>query len=103
MALVGRLAMSGSLEFVPERVHGGCQMGELFEVKLAERLELGGSPRRELQPDHAVVRRILSTGDEPGAFGPIDEADRAVVAQKQVAGDVANGRPLWVRVTPNCQ
>jgi hypothetical protein len=37
MALVLALSLPRSLERVPQRVHGGCEVGELLEVQFAER------------------------------------------------------------------
>ncbi len=45
-----------------------------------------------------MVVPVLRAADEPGGFGAVDEADRAVVTQEQVVGDVADRRASGVRI-----
>jgi hypothetical protein len=54
-----------------------------------------------VQPDDPVVVPVLTPSDEPGGLGSIDQADCAVVAQQQVFGHVADGRPAPIGMTPN--
>lgn len=44
----------------------------------------------ESDVDDPVVGRVEGALDEPGPFGPVDQLDRRVVAQEEVAGDVAH-------------
>ncbi len=42
-------------------------------------------------PDHPAVFSVRRPLHHPGGFGPVDELDRAVRPQQQVAGQVAHG------------
>ena len=90
--------MAGVLEGVPQRVHRRREVRELLEVLLAERLELPGALIGEAQAHDAEVVGVLAARDQPGLLGAVDEPDRAVVAQHEVAGDVADRRPARVAV-----
>jgi hypothetical protein len=50
-----------------------------------------------------MVGPIMTSLDETGGFGPIDETDRAVVAKEQVVGDVADRRSACVATPANGQ
>ena len=63
---------------------GQMRGGEVTELVLAE---FG-----EHDPDDPAVLVIARPADEPGVFGPVDEFHRAVVAQQQVPGQLADGR-----------
>lgn len=53
---------------------------ELLEVATAEAGELARPVRGEPEADRALVVRIVLAADEPGVGGPVDQADRAVMA-----------------------
>ena len=70
------------------------EVPELVEVS-------GGQPVQALlavgtEPDtgEAAADVIAPSLHEPGRLGVVDQLDRAVVAQQQVAGEVADGRAL---------
>jgi hypothetical protein len=89
----GRMARAvrAALEGVPERVHRGRQVRELLEVLLAERLEPPRALVGEPQADRAEVVRVGRPAQQARGLGPVDEADRAVMAEEQVLRDVADG------------
>ena len=92
-------AVARVLEGVPQGVHGRREVGQLVEVLLAERLELARALLGEAQAHDAEVVVVLAARDQPGLLGAIDEPDRAVMAQHEVAGDVADGRSARVVMT----
>ena len=51
---------------------------------------LAGEP----DPDHPAIFPVRHPFHQPGGFGPVDELDRAVRPQQQVAGQVAHCRGL---------
>jgi hypothetical protein len=63
-----------------------------------QRLGAAGS---ELQPNDPVVVAVLKPADEPSALRPVDQADRAVMAQEQVLGHVADRRAAPIGMTSN--
>ncbi len=46
-----------------------------------------------------MVIGVSSSGDETRLLGPVHEPDRTVVAQQQVVGHLAHGRPAPVGVS----
>ncbi len=52
-----------------------------------------GAERGQAQADDPAVARVLLPLHQPGLLGPVDQPHGAVVAQQQVAGDVADGGP----------
>jgi hypothetical protein len=87
------------LEGVPQGMHGRREVGQLVEVLLAEGLELACALVGEAQAHDAEVVVILAARDQSSLLGAIDEADRTVVAQDEVAGDIPDGRSARVAVT----
>lgn len=55
-------------------------------------LTVGG----ELEAHDALVGVIGDPPEEAGALRPVDELDRAVVAEEEVGGHVAHRRPALV-------
>ncbi len=68
-----------------------------------EGLEPFGAERGELEPHQTVVLGVPDPGHEAGGFGPVDQADGAVVAQEQDVGHVGDRRAAGVTVAPNGQ
>ena len=66
-------------------------------------LEAGRAVRREHEPDLALVGAIRAALDEPRGHGPVDELDRAVVAQQEVVRHVPHRRTVGVTVTAHGQ
>jgi len=97
----GSTAVVGAfvLERLPEGVHGGSEVTELFEMLLAEGFELGGAAGREPETDDTVVLGVLGALEQPGRDGAVDEADGAVMSEEQVIGDVSDGRSGRVVMT----
>ena len=60
-----------------------CARGEL--------LESAGAERGQAQADDPAVPRVLVPLHQPRLLRPVDQPHRAVVAQQQVARDVADG------------
>ena len=75
--------MAGALEGVPQSVHRRCEVRELLEVLLAERLQLLGTPIGEAQSHDAEVVGVLAARDQPGLLGAVDEPHRAVGADRR--------------------
>lgn len=53
--------------------------------------------------DHAAVVLVFQALDQAGGLRPVDKAHGAVVAQEEVAGQVADGRPARVLVAADGQ
>ena len=70
---------------------------------LRQRLETLAPRRGELQPDDPVVLGVAHPLDQPGRYGPVDEADGAVVAEEEVVGHLADRRPPVVGVPSDGQ
>ena len=58
-----RAAVAVLLEGLPEGLHCGGQVGELFEVQFAERLELARALVGEPQAHDAEVVGVLAAGE----------------------------------------
>src|SRR5262245_41634777 len=74
------------------RSQADLQAVQLLEVGGRERRQAAAAPRREAEPDDAPIVRVDLALDEPGAFGPVDELDGAVVAEQQMFRDVTDRR-----------
>ena len=66
-------------------------LAQLVEAPAAERGQKLADDRWSL---------VGSTADQPGGFGPVDELDGAVVPEQEYLGDVSDGRPVPVLLTP---
>ena len=60
-----------------------------------------GAAGSEVQPDDPVVVAVLNPADEPGGLRSVDQPDRAVMAQEQVLGHVADRRTAPIGMTSN--
>lgn len=74
-------------------------MGELVHVDCGERIELVRSGLGERDPHDALIVWVDGALDQPSVDGAVDQSDRAVVTQDEVAGDLADGRACRVGVT----
>jgi hypothetical protein len=72
-------------------------------MSLCERIELGDAGLREGDTDHTLIGRVGSAPDQSVGSCAIDQADRAVMAQDEVLGQVANRGSLVAGVTANRQ
>ena len=84
-------------------IYAGAAMsksrGNIVEpMPLVQRLGAAGS---EAQADDPVVVTVLTAADEPRGLGPVDQPDRAVMAQEQVLGHVADRRPTLIGMPSN--
>jgi len=79
------------VEPVHETLHDGRELDQLFEVSSGELIEQPLSFRGEHEVHDPPVVLIHPPPHEPSLFGSIDELDRAVVAQEEMVGDVADG------------
>jgi hypothetical protein len=79
----------------------GSEAFELFKVERRERFELHGPYRGEAEADDPLVVLVAGAGHQSSLLGPVDEADGAVVAEKQVVGGLADGRASRVGVAAN--
>jgi hypothetical protein len=57
----------------------------------------------QLQAHDTTILVVASTPDEASDVGAVDQADRAVVTQQQVVGDLADGRASRVAVATDGQ
>jgi hypothetical protein len=73
----------------------------LFEVESGQCFESGGPVLGEMQPNDAMIVIVATAPDEASGVGPIDEPDRAVVAEKQVIGHFTDGRPSRIGMASN--
>ena len=74
---------------------------ELFEVALAETCQLVGSGSGDGEANHSMVGGVTRAAEVAGLHGAIDEAGRAVVAEQQSLGNVADRRGLRSGVSPD--
>ena len=72
-------------------------------MHLGELHEDARSLGSQAQADHAAVVLVLQALDQARGFRPVHQADGAVVAQEEVAGHVADGRPARVLVAADGQ
>ena len=63
---------------------------ELFEMEGRERLEALSTDFRELNANDSVVLGVPGARDQPSSVSTVDKADRAVVAQQEVVGHLAD-------------
>lgn len=54
-----------------------------------------------MEPDDTMVVLGPGANDEPCRFGPVDEANRAVVTKEQIVGNLTDGWTLWTAVPSN--
>lgn len=80
-----------------------AQLGELFEVASAELTEAAAAQWCQAQPHDPVVLAVGSAPYEAGCFGPVDQADRAVVPDQEHFGDLTDSRRSPIPVTSDRQ
>jgi hypothetical protein len=88
---------------LPGRGQAQGETFELLEVEGRESFQSLSTSVGELQPDHPVVVVVAVSHDKASGIGPVDQLDRAVMAQEQVVGDFAHGRTARVAMAPNGQ
>jgi hypothetical protein len=76
---------------------------ELFEVKSGKDLEPFGAIFSEMQSDHPVIVLVAGAAHETCRVSPVDEADRAVVKEQKIVGDLSDGRTTTVSMSTNGQ
>jgi hypothetical protein len=54
-----------------------------------------------MEPDDTMVVLGPDANNEPCRFGPVDEANRAVVTKEQIVGNLTDGWILWTAVPSN--
>jgi hypothetical protein len=79
------------------------QPRELFEVKRGKDLEPFGALLGEMQSDDPVIVFVASPAHETCRVRPINEADRAVVQEQKIVGDLSDGRTTVVAMSTNGQ
>ena len=67
-------------------------------MQLGERFEAACAVLGERETNGAPVVRVASALDEARSFRAVDEPDRAVVLEQEVAGDVADRGTGWIWV-----
>jgi drug/metabolite transporter (DMT)-like permease len=72
-------------------------------MHLGELHENARSLGSQAQADHAAVVLVLQALDQARGLRPVHQADGAVMAQEEVAGRVADGRPARVLVAADGQ
>src|SRR5581483_8291515 len=77
------------------------QASELLEVALRQALQHPQAAGGEREPDNPPVDPVASPPYQPCGLGSIHEPHGAVVAEQEVAGDVGDGRPVGIRVSPD--
>lgn len=80
------------VEIVPQGAKAIREPSELIAITGGETLECVRSGLRESQPNDARVVRVRAPSNEAGAHRSVDELHRAVVAKKEITGDVADCR-----------
>ena len=65
-----------------------------MEVQLGQRFEPAGAVCGECEAGRASMVRVNRALDEALCFGAVDETDGAVVAKKEVAGNVPDRRTI---------
>jgi hypothetical protein len=73
-------------------------VGKFLEVQFAECFQSARTFAGEVQTHGALVVGVGAARNQSGGLSAIDQLDRAVVAQQQVIGDVADRRPTRIRV-----
>ena len=86
-----------------ERVHRRSEASELLEVGGGESIEHPTALRGELEPHETSVATVAVPAHQAGPLGPVDELDRAVVAEQEMLGDVTDRRIVGPGVTPHRQ
>lgn len=94
-------AVAVALEGLPQGLHRGREVREFLQVQLAERFQLARPLVGEAQAHGAEVVGVLAAGEQSGLRCAIDQPDRAVVAQQEVGGNIAERRPARVGMAPN--
>jgi hypothetical protein len=67
---------------------------QAFQVSPGQLVQHAVAVAGQPDPDHPAVVPVRRPLHQPGGFGPVDELDRAVRPQQQVAGQVAHCRGL---------
>jgi len=68
------------------------EAGQLLNVQPGQPAQCVRSGPGEADPHHPAVLGVLVPADEPGGVGAVDQADGGVVAQKEVVGQLTDGR-----------
>jgi hypothetical protein len=92
---MGPLYRSQSLPHARELA---SQTFELFEMQSRQSLKSLCAGRGEAQPDHPVILLVPGPAYQAIRISTVDETHRAVVAQQQVVGHLANGWALGIAV-----
>ena len=69
----------------------GAQPPQLFEMEGGQLREQTGTEAGQGDAHDAPVVGVGLPRDQPRGLGPVDESDRAVVAELEVLGDVTDG------------
>jgi hypothetical protein len=93
------MLVASVLEGAPQRVHRRREVRQLLEVLLAERFELACAAIGETQAHDAEVVGVRAARDQSGLLGAVDEPHRAVGAQHEVPGDIADRWSVLIAVT----
>lgn len=67
-------------------------------MELRERLEAAGSVVGEREAHGSAAVGVGIPFDQAGVLRAVDESDRAVVSQQEVAGDISDGGTGWIWV-----
>jgi len=86
------------VEAVREGAQRGFEAPQFLEVQRAEVFEALGALRGQLEPDLTLVDGVGPPPHQARGDSAVDQFHGAVVAQQQVAGDVAHGRTFRVAV-----
>lgn len=78
----------------PDSGHVEGEARKLLEVERRERLQACCPVMGEVEADHPVVLRAAGPPDEARRFCAVHETHGAVVPEKEVVGDLADGRAI---------
>jgi len=93
----------GGIETLPQGPKVVGQASQFLHVLRGQPTQSGAALPGERQAHHPTVVGIVAAFDESGSFCPLCQFDRAVMAQQQVSGDVADCRSLRLTVPANGQ
>ena len=79
------------------------QTCELFEVKRGQDFEPFDALLGEMQSDDPVIVLVAGPAHQTCAVSTVDEADRAVVEEQKIVGDLSDGRTTTVAMSTNGQ